>query len=148
MDNVKIRRARLGDEMSLAQLATQMGYPVTASEAKKRLKDILRQKGEILLVADVYGQAIGYVLGTTIIEINTPKTLRLGGMVVNENYRQWGIGRMLMKGLEKWTKQEKFEMILVPTNIKRKNAHKFYEKIGYERFKTQYLYLKEFNEKH
>ncbi len=144
MDNVKIRRAKLGDEVSLMQLAAQMGYPITAVEAKERLKDILRQKGEILLVADVYGQAIGYVLGTTIIEINTPKTLRLGGMVVNENYRQWGIGRMLMKGLEKWAKKEKFEIILVPTNVKRKNAHKFYEKIGYQNIKTQYVYEKEF----
>lgn len=144
MDNVKIRLAKLGDEISLAQLATQMGYPVTAGEAKERLKDILRQKGEILLVADVYGQAIGYVLGTTIIEINTPKTLRLGGMVVNENYRQWGIGRMLMKGLENWTKKENFKIILVPTNIKRKSAHKFYEKIGYKKIKSQYVYEKEF----
>lgn len=144
MDNVIIRLVKLGDEMSLAQLATQMGYPVTAIEAKERLKDILRQKGEILLVADVYGQAIGYVLGTTIIEINTPKTLRLGGMVVNENYRQWGIGRMLMKGLENWAKKENFKIILVPTNIKRKSAHKFYEKIGYKNIKTQYIYEKEF----
>lgn len=144
MDNVKIRRAKLGDEMSLMQLAAQMGYPITAVEAKERLKDILRQKGEILLVADVYGQAIGYVLGTTIIEINTPKTLRLGGMVVNENYRQWGIGRMLMKGLENWAKKENFKIILVPTNIKRKNAHKFYEKTGYKNIKTQYIYEKEF----
>ncbi|MBW4636237.1 MAG: GNAT family N-acetyltransferase [Iphinoe sp. HA4291-MV1] len=53
------------------------------------------------------------------------------GLVVDEGYRHSGIGRVLMQHIEQWASIVSCQGILIRSNIKRKEAHRFYEKIDY-----------------
>lgn len=142
MDDIKIRKVKITDTKMLLPLAEQIGYPVKLADAKKRLAQIIRRKDDIFLVAEQNKKVIGFVHGLDIVEMLTPKTLRLAGVIVDENVRQQGVGRKLMNELERWAKKNKFAMVLVPSNVKRQGAAKFYPKIGYPKIKTQNVFVK------
>lgn len=145
--DIKIRKAEISDAGMLLALAEQIGYPIDLETSKKRLQQITNRKDDIFLVAENdQKQILGFVHGLNIVELLTAKTLRLGGLVVDETAREQGIGRKLMQTLEEWAKKNKFEIIIVPSNVKRLGAAKFYPKIGYKKEKQQNVFIKKFKD--
>lgn len=71
----------------------------------------------------------------------------IGGLVVDKIYRSKGVGKNLMKKVEYWGKQKDCTIISLRSNEKRKEAHEFYQKIGYENVKTQYTFRKKLSNK-
>jgi GNAT superfamily N-acetyltransferase len=62
-------------------------------------------------------------------------------LVTKEDRRSEGIGKQLLDRLEELARQEGCERIALSSNVRRKDAHRFYEeKAGYER--RSYLYSK------
>ncbi|MBS1239687.1 MAG: Aminoglycoside N(6)-acetyltransferase type 1, partial [Proteobacteria bacterium] len=54
-------------------------------------------------------------------------------MVVEEGLRSQGIGAELVRAAEDWLKAQGCGMIEVTSNLKRTEAHRFYERLGFER---------------
>jgi len=54
-------------------------------------------------------------------------------MVVEEGLRSQGIGAALVRAAEAWLKERGCGVIEVTSNLVRTDAHRFYERIGYER---------------
>ena len=59
------------------------------------------------------------------------KTARIRNFIISEEYRGKGIGKKVMKLLEKTASQQHCGMIEVSTELNRKRAQKFYEKNGF-----------------
>lgn len=62
--------------------------------------------------------------------------------MVDEDRRHGGIGRLLMQQAEQWAREKVCWAVHVRSNVVRKDAHAFYETIGYRRIKTQFTFRK------
>jgi len=61
-------------------------------------------------------------------------------LFVDKEYRSKGAGRQLLQALEEIIGKEKYELLEVASNMRRKEAHEFYLKTGFER--TSYKFKK------
>jgi GNAT superfamily N-acetyltransferase len=66
----------------------------------------------------------------------------IGGLVVGESHRGQGVGQLLMQQAEEWARARGCRAVYLRTNVIRTDAHRFYERLGYTRIKTQHAFRK------
>ena len=138
-----LRSAHVSDAAALARLSGQLGYPSSPEEIELRLRDVLdRPSGGAVFVAEDEGEVAGWlhVLGNHTIE-TAPFALILG-LVVDETRRSRGIGASLVQAAADWAVGEGYSMLRVRSNVVRERAHDFYERLGFERAKSQVVLVK------
>jgi GNAT superfamily N-acetyltransferase len=141
---VKIRRARANDAQQLAELSGQLGYPTTAAEIKKRLRRLKPASQNALFVAESTGAGVvgwAHVSVTPLLEVGT--RAELNGLIVADGQRSLGAGACLLQAAEDWAHKHGCPSMSVRSNVIRERAHKFYERQGYEHYKTQKAFRKE-----
>lgn len=139
---VKIRRAKKNDVPRLATLAGELGYPTTSPEMKSRLAEVSRAAEHAVFVAEASGQVIGWVHVSVSHLLDVPRRAEIHGLIVSEQTRSRGAGALLMDAAETWSRRKKCVNMSVRSNIIRERAHKFYERQGYEHYKTQKAFRK------
>jgi len=129
-----IRDAKLTDASALAALVCELGYKTTPAEMRRRLKSILDDVNYRTLVAEVDGKVCGMIgtLAYASYEHNDPSG-RILAVVTLANARRRGIGRALIASAEKAFAQKAVTRVSLDTRLTRKDAHQFYESLGYER---------------
>jgi GNAT superfamily N-acetyltransferase len=140
---VKIRLARSKDAARLAELSSQLGYPSTALETLQRMRKLKPASLNALFVAEdrdagVVGWA--HVSVNNLIEVGT--RAELNGLIVAEGRRSLGAGARLLAAAEDWARKHGCPSMSVRSNVIRERAHKFYERQGYEHYKTQKAFRK------
>jgi len=141
---VKIRRARANDAAQLAELSGQLGYPTTAPEIKKRLRRLKPSSQNALFVAESPDSGVvgwAHVSVTHLMEVGT--RAELNGLIVADGQRSLGAGARLLQAAEDWAHKRGCPSMSVRSNVIRERAHKFYERQGYEHYKTQKAFRKE-----
>jgi GNAT superfamily N-acetyltransferase len=140
---IKIRKALRKDAEQLAELTTQLGYPSTPAELRTRLSQLRPAGKHTVFVADVPGTGvIGWlhVSATNLLEIDL--RAEVNGLVVAEGQRSLGAGAKLIAAAEDWARRQGCKTMNVRSNVIRDRAHKFYERQGYEHYKTQKAFRK------
>lgn len=66
----------------------------------------------------------------------------VNGLVVAEGQRSLGAGARLLATAEDWARKHGCKSMSVRSNVIRERAHKFYERNGYEHYKTQKSFRK------
>ena len=141
-----IRRATREDIPSLQGLCEQLGYPSTEAEIKSRLNDLLNSPKHTLLVAETAsGQIIGWVHGCIRELLIVAPHIEVGGMVVDKTFRNQGIGKELLTGIEDWGMGKGIFTIYVRSNQTRVDAHRFYLNQGYRQIKKSLTFRKGLN---
>lgn len=138
-----IRTARFEDAPVIAVLATQLGYPTDTEQAETRLREVLNRSGGAVLVAEgEEGTAIGWthVIGAWRVE-NDPFA-EIVAMVVDERHRGQRIGAALVEAAVEWAVRQGFTTVRVRSNVVRERTHAFYERLGFERTKTQVVFVR------
>jgi GNAT superfamily N-acetyltransferase len=143
--NPRIRKAKQSDAARLAELSGQLGYPTAKKEMAKRLSLVLREKKGACFVAVQHesGRVLGWihVSATPLLEVS-PRA-EINGLVVDENTRSQGTGRLLLEAAERWAWKSGAKSMSVRSNVIRERAHGFYETNGYEHYKTQKSFRKQ-----
>jgi GNAT superfamily N-acetyltransferase len=137
------RRARVSDALRLAELAGQLGYPTSAAEMTKRLRKLKPASQNALFVAESPGAGVvgwTHVSVTHLVEVGT--RAELNGLIVAEDQRSLGAGARLLEAAEDWARKHGCPSMSVRSNVIRERAHKFYERQGYEHYKTQKAFRK------
>lgn len=132
--DLRIRDATLSDATALARLMSELGYETTPEEMKSRFQSILENSAYKTLVAEIDGEICG-MIGTLVqpgYEHNDPSG-RIAALVVSARKRRCGIGRALIAAAEKDFAAKGVKRIALTTQLARKEAHQFYEMLGYER---------------
>lgn len=142
-EQFKIQKSEIKDAQRIAILGEQLGYSLTTQQVKQRLAKIQSNDAHIVYVATlgneyVIGWAHAYICDLIIM----PTQAILLGLVVDEKYRHNRIGYSLMQQIEQWASLAGCEGILLRSNIKRQEAHLFYEKIGYTNIKQSLTFSK------
>jgi ribosomal protein S18 acetylase RimI-like enzyme len=129
-----IRDAKLTDAPVLAALMCELGYETTSAEMRRRLKPILCDVRYRTLLAEVDGKVCGMIgtLAHPSYEHNDPSG-RILALVTLTTARRRGIGRALIASAEKAFGQKAATRVSLDTRFTRKDAHQFYESLGYER---------------
>jgi GNAT superfamily N-acetyltransferase len=136
--SVKIRRARTSDALRLAELSGQLGYPATAAEITKRLRKLKSASQNALFVAESCAAGVvgwAHVSVVHLLEVGTRS--ELNGLIVADGQRSLGAGALLLGAAENWARRHGCTSMSVRSNVIRDRAHKFYERQGYELYKTQ-----------
>jgi GNAT superfamily N-acetyltransferase len=141
---LKLRRARRGDAARLAELSGQLGYPTTPRQMAKRLSRVLQEKRGACFVARKResGEVVGWVHVSSTPLLEVEPRAEVNGLVVAEEQRSLGAGWLLLEQAERWAKQRGCKSMSVRSNVIRDRAHEFYERHGYEHYKTQKAFRK------
>ena len=128
-----IRRAEPRDAAALARLIGQLGYEAGADEVAERLA-AMDAEGRVVLVAEIGGMAVG-CLSTVITHVlHRPAPVgRISMMVLDEASRSRGNGAAQVEAAEQALAAQGCYMLEVTSNVRRTEAHRFYERLGYER---------------
>jgi len=140
---LKIRRARISESARLAVLCTELGYPSTPSEMRIRLSRLKQAADNAVFVAQAAeGEVIGWLHVSISNLLEAPLRAEVNGLVVGEGQRSKGAGALLLEAAEDWARKKKCVNMSVRSNVIRDRAHVFYERHGYEHYKTQKAFRK------
>lgn len=140
---LKIRRARSTDAPRLADLSGQLGYPATAAQLRERLPRISPASQNAVFVAESKeAGVVGWLHVTKQALLETEIRAEVNGLVVADGHRGLGAGARLIAAAEEWARKHGCKYMSVRSNVIRERAHKFYERNGFEHYKTQKSFRK------
>jgi GNAT superfamily N-acetyltransferase len=134
---VQIREISEKDTESVATLSTQLGYESDIKKTSARIKSINNSNENCAFVALIDGKIVGWIHGFYTLRIESDPFVEIGGLIVDENYRNLKIGKQLIENVNLWAKKHQVKKLKVRCNIKRTESHKFYEQIGFKENKRQ-----------
>lgn len=130
---VRIRAAVLSDVEDLAGLMNQLGHPTDRDEMAQRMAVILSDHSYHTLVAECGAKVVGMIgLVKSHFYEENGDYVRIAALVVDESHRGQGTGQMLVQAGEKWALDAGANSVMLNSNRKRLDAHRFYERLGYE----------------
>ena len=134
------------DYARMAELAGQLGYPAAAENIARRLAGMQNSAEHAAFVAQLPGGEIAGWIGVFLYRsVETDARVEVSGLVVDEHNRSQGIGQRLLERAEQWAREKGCNTIGLRSNVIRGHAHAFYERQGYQHFKTQKSFRKNLN---
>ena len=142
-NELKIRHAKNSDAPRIAELAGQLGYPATAAQMRERLRGIGPASQHAVFVAEAgKDEVIGWLHVSRQPLLEVEIRAEVNGLVGDEGRRSAGAGARLLAAAEEWARKHGCKGMSVRSNVIRERAHKFYERNGYEHYKTQKSFRK------
>jgi len=142
---MKIRRARRADAERIARLSGELGYPASAAQVATRLRQLTPVSKHAVFVAespDAATGVVGWVHVSVAHLLESDIRAEVNGLVVAEGQRSAGAGAKLLEAAEEWARRRGCRGMNVRSNVIRERAHGFYERNGYEHYKTQKAFRK------
>jgi len=139
---LKIRRARAQDARRLAELSAQLGYPASEQEIVERMTQIRPAARHAIFVAESGTGVWGWLHVSVTPLLEEPLRAEVNGLVVDEKQRSLGAGARLLEAAESWAASKGCKGMSVRSNVIRERAHAFYERHGYQHYKTQKAFRK------
>ena len=130
------------DAEAVTELSAQLGYITTTAQLEKRFATLKKDPNNGLFVAVRDAEVVGWlhVYGVRLLETNG--YAEIGGVVVDAAVRRQGVGRLLVQQAEVWTAAHGFGGLRLRSGLHRREAHTFYERLGYELTKTSHMFCK------
>lgn len=140
---VMVRQMRGEDVSAVANLTTQLGYPASEDDVRRRYDRIAGRPDAQLFVAEHPGNHIvGWVHVQELCLLECDPRAEIWGLVVDETIRGTGVGRRLIEAAEEWALARGLSMMALRSNQLRTGAKGFYEHLGYKVTKTQNAFRK------
>ena len=132
MESVAIRKASVDDSEPIATLVTELGYPTSPSQMRRRLETIIDDNHYQTFVAWEDGQVLGFV-GTRSGPLYEDDEYygQIMALAVASSRQRRGVGRMLMQVAESTLIERGVRVLVVTSGNQRSDAHAFYERCGY-----------------
>lgn len=144
-----IRTVQVKDAVQIRDLCHQaLGYNSTLEKVAAQIEKFnLPDSDHFCFVyeEDQTGNILGYVEAEVYESLYSDSGLNVLGLAVFPTAQGRGIGRQLMERVEDLAKSKHYALIRLNSGSHRKEAHIFYEHIGYEGNKTQKRFLKIMN---
>lgn len=125
------------DAPAVAILSQQLGYPLSEEQILQNIKAVLADKDHNAFVATHQNRVIGWIGLAHSVQIELPPCCEINGLVVNEDYRGKGIGKLLIERAKQWCREKGDNTLRLRCNVKRTEAHLFYQHLGFTETKRQ-----------
>ena len=137
---IAIRKASSEDATGIKLLSGQLGYTPDILQTALYIDAINERNDDVIYVAVVKNNVVGWVHTFTTIRLESGLWAEIGGLVVDEDHRSLGIGKLLVDKSKAWCSLKGILVLRVRSNIKRVEAHQFYEKLGFTELKHQKVF--------
>ena len=141
MEEVQIRNIAIEDYESITELTNQLGSNITSNTVYDQIGEVLRNPDHFAFVALRDKKIVGYIHCFNAIRLTSKPFTEICGLIVNEEERRNGIGKLLVQKVESLNND--CGKIRVRCNYKRESAHKFYYNLNYSLNKEQKIFEKE-----
>ena len=138
-----IRNGCIGDAAAIATLAGELGYAATVAQMRERLAAVERASSDCVLVAEIAERGVaGWLHVALLAHLTADAEAEILGLVVAAASRGTGVGAELLRSAEQWARAHGARRLTVRSRVERERAHRFYERAGYRRIKTQAVFVK------
>jgi GNAT superfamily N-acetyltransferase len=130
---ILLRRAEPGDAKALAELVTDLGYPVDDAELWSRIGKMPHGTYETL-VAVMENRVTGFIGLLTLPVYEHPRPIGwILALCISPRHRRKGVGTALIQEAEKYYRSQGVTDIRLHSGSHRDEAHEFYEKMGFDK---------------
>lgn len=123
----------------------ELGYDVDLDIIKKQIEKLTNDNKHNIIIGFENEQTrkiVGFVHAELYESLYMDTGLNILALAVDSNFQGQGIGRKLMSAIEDYALKNNISFIRLNSNVRRVEAHKFYESIGYICDKTQKRLIK------
>ncbi len=123
----------------------ELGYDVDLDIVKKQIEKLTNDNKHNIIIGFENEQTrkiVGFVHAELYESLYMDTGLNILGLAVDSNFQGQGIGKKLMSAIEDYALKNNISFIRLNSNVRRVEAHKFYESIGYICDKTQKRLIK------
>ena len=135
-----IRRIVIVDAGSVNALTHQLGYPLSVGQTLQNINAVMENKDHAAFVAEYDNKVVGWIGLAHSIQIEKPSYCEIRGLVVDDNYRNHGIGKMLIEKAKQWAKEKGNDKLRLRCNVIRIETHLFYQHLGFKETKEQKVF--------
>lgn len=142
---IAFRPACSADASELVGLVEELGYPATPEALARRLTQVLGAPGHVVFVAQDAdsGAILGWIHAQESLSLAADPIALVSGLVVDAEVRGRGLGRGLVRAVEGWARTRGLRSLRLRARRKRRGAHAFYRRLGFELAKEQLQFRKE-----
>lgn len=134
LKGVFFRKANPKEADDLVELIKQLGYIINTKEIVEHLNKLT------VLAAVIETQVVGCMAFTTLDFFHErAKVFRITTLIVDQNFRNQGIGRSFIKIAEWLAKEMGCAIIELTSSTKRVDAHSFYGNLGFTDVNQKYF---------
>ena len=134
---ITIREMTADDAKAVNTLSNQLGYPLSIEQTLQNIHSVLQSKDHRAFVAEYENKIVGWIGASQAIMIEVIPHCEINGLVINQDHRGMGIGKLLIDKVKEWAKEKNNNKIGLHCNVKRTEAHLFYEHLGFAEIKQQ-----------
>ena len=134
---IEVRQMKIDDAGSVTLLSQQLGYPLSNQQILQNIHLVLRSKDHTAFVATIENKIVGWIGAAQAIMIEVMPHCEINGLVIDENYRGKGVGKLLVEKVKQWAMEKGNDTLSLRCNVKRIEAHLFYEHLGFQEIKQQ-----------
>ena len=132
-----VREMTAEDATAVNLLSDQLGYPLSLQQTLQNIHGVVKSKDHTAFVAICENKIVGWIGASQAIMIEVMPHCEINGLVIDENSRGKGIGKLLIERVKQWAKEKENDRLTLHCNIRRREAHLFYEHLGFKETKQQ-----------
>ena len=141
-----LRNITIFDAQEIQSISNfELGYDVNLDIVKKQIRRLTNDNKHNIIIGFENEQTrkiVGFVHAELYESLYMDTGLNILGLAVDSNFQGQGIGKKLMSAIEDYALKNNISFIRLNSNVRRVEAHKFYESIGYICDKTQKRLIK------
>lgn len=137
---IRVNKLTLEHAKDVQRLSGQLGYPMAIMDIESNISELITAKDHIAFVALENEKVVGWIHAFKGLFLESKPFIEIGGLVVDEEYRGKRVGKQLVQKVKEWSLEKGFEILRVRSNVKRKEAHKFYLKLDFTEIKEQKVF--------
>ena len=128
-----IRKATLNDSQIIRDLLDQLGYPYPKETIESKLEQLSKTGWDEVFVYEDEGRVVAFISSHYSVQLAFEKDFcEIGYFVVDQEVRGRQIGDKLESYVCERARERNCGDIFVYSSLKRKDAHRFYERQGYK----------------
>jgi GNAT superfamily N-acetyltransferase len=132
-----IRQMTATDAKEVNRLSAQLGYQLSIEQTLQNIHAVLQSKDHTAFVAEHENEIVGWIGASQNIMIEVMPYCEINGLVVDKDHHGMGVGKLLIDKVKQWAKEKNNSKVGLRCNIKRTEAHLFYEHLGFTALKLQ-----------
>ena len=136
---ITTREVTAEDAAIVTALSQQLGYTISVEQTRQNINALLQSQHHAVFVA-VDEKVIGWIGVSYGVSVESPPLCEIHGLVIDEQYRNKGIGKLLIEKAKQWSRERGIGKLRLRCNVKRTATHKFYEHLGFSEIKQQKVF--------
>ncbi len=135
-----IRKARIEDKDEIFVLLNQLYENKIKYEIFSKIYETKwNNENSYYIVAIKDNKIVGVLIMEVFIQLHrAKKTSFIDDLIVKEEYRNKGIGKLLLQNAISYAKQQDCEVIELTSFLSNENAHRFYENNGFKKHSIKF----------